>query len=45
MQKTMLLASAAIIGVSFLATPAKAQGVPQAVEITKVDVQKVPAAK
>ena len=43
MKKTMLLASAAIIGVSFLATPAKAQGVPQAVEITKVDVQKVAA--
>src|SRR5450759_5208699 len=43
MKKTMLLASAAIIGVSFLAAPAKAQGVPQAVEITKVDVQKVAA--
>src|SRR5674476_900075 len=43
MKKTMLLASAAIIAVSFLAAPAKAQGVPQAVEITKVDVQKVAA--
>src|ERR1017187_9003469 len=43
MKKTMLLASAAIIGVSFLTAPAKAQGVPQAVEITKVDVQKVAA--
>ncbi len=43
MKKTMLLASAAIIGVSFFAAPAKAQGVPQAVEITKVDVQKVAA--
>ena len=43
MKKTILLASAAIIGVSFLAAPAKAQGVPQAVEITKVDVQKVAA--
>jgi hypothetical protein len=43
MKKTMLLASAAIIGVSFLAAPAKAQGVPQSVEITKVDVQKVAA--
>jgi hypothetical protein len=43
MKKTMLLASAAIIGVSFLTAPAKAQGVPQAVEITKVDVRKVAA--
>ena len=43
MKKTMLLAGAAIIGVSFLTAPAKAQGVPQAVEITKVDVQKVAA--
>jgi hypothetical protein len=43
MKKTMLLASAAMIGVSFLAVPAKAQGVPQAVEITKVDMQKVAA--
>src|SRR5665811_938859 len=43
MKKTMFLASAAIIGVSFLATHANAQGVPQSVEITKVDVQKVAA--
>ena len=43
MKKTILLASAAITSVSFLAAPAKAQGVPQAVEITKVDVQKVAA--
>ena len=43
MKKAMLFASAAIIGMSFLAAPAKAQGVPQAVEITKVDVQKVEA--
>jgi len=43
MKKTMLLASAAIIGVSFLAGNANAQGVPQTVEITKVDVQKVAA--
>ena len=43
MKKTMLLASAAIIGVMLLATHANAQGVPQAVEITKVDVQKVAA--
>ena len=43
MKKTMLLASAAIIGMSFLAAHAKAQGIPQTVEITKVDVQKVAA--
>jgi hypothetical protein len=43
MKKTMLLVSAAIIGVSVLATHANAQGVPQSVEITKVDVQKVAA--
>ena len=43
MKKAMLLASAAIIGVSFLTAHANAQGVPQTVEITKVDVQKVAA--
>jgi len=43
MKKIMLLASAAIIGVMLLATHANAQGVPQSVEITKVDVQKVAA--
>jgi hypothetical protein len=43
MRKTMLLASAAMIGVGFLAPHAKAQGVPQSVEIAKVDVQKVAA--
>lgn len=43
MKKTMLLVSAAIIGVSFLTAHAKAQGIPQSVEITKVDVQKVAA--
>ena len=43
MKKTMLLISAAIIGLSFLTVHAKAQGVPQSVEITKVDVQKVAA--
>ena len=43
MKKTMLFASAAMIGVGFLAAHAKAQGVPQTVEITKVDVQKVAA--
>ena len=43
MKKTMLLASAAMVGVGFLGAHAKAQGVPQTVEITKVDVQKVAA--
>jgi hypothetical protein len=43
MKKTMLLASAAMIGVTLLAVHAKAQGIPQTVEITKVDVQKVAA--
>jgi hypothetical protein len=37
MKKTMLLASAAMIGVGFLAAQAKAQGVPQTVELAKVD--------
>ncbi len=41
MNKIMLLVSAAIIGVGLFATQAKAQGVPQTVEIAKVDVQKV----
>ena len=43
MKKTTLLVSAAIIGASFLTANANAQGVPQSVEITKVDVQKVAA--
>src|ERR1700681_1582590 len=43
MKKAMLLASAAIIGVSVLATHANAQGVSQSVEITRVDVQKLAA--
>jgi hypothetical protein len=43
MKKAMLLASAAMIGIAVLATHASAQGVPQSVEITKVDVQKVAA--
>jgi hypothetical protein len=43
MKKTMSLASAAMIGVGFLAAHANAQGVPQTVDIAKVDVQKVAA--
>jgi PRC-barrel domain len=39
----MLLTSAAMIGVVLLATQATAQGVPQVVEIAKVDLQKVSA--
>ena len=41
MKKIMVLAGAAIISVGFLAAPVKAQGVPQTIEIAKVDVQKV----
>jgi hypothetical protein len=43
MKKTMLLASAAMIGVGFLAAQAKAQGVPQTVELAKVDVHELSA--
>ncbi|MGZ3397485.1 MAG: PRC-barrel domain-containing protein [Isosphaeraceae bacterium] len=43
MKKAMLLASSAMIGVCVLAGGAHAQGVPQSVEIAKVDVQKVAA--
>ena len=39
MKITMLLASAAMIGVVFLAAPLNAQGVKQTVPIAKVDVQ------
>ena len=43
MKKTMLLASAAMIGAGILAAHVNAQGVPQTVEIAKVDVQRVAA--
>jgi hypothetical protein len=43
MKKTLLFASAAMMSVSLLIAPAKAQGVPQSVEIAKVDVQTVAA--
>jgi hypothetical protein len=43
MKKIMLLASAVMIGVGLFAAHGKAQGVPQSVEIAKVDVQKVAA--
>ena len=41
--REMLLAAAAIVSASFLAAPAEAQGVPQTVELTVVDVQTVAA--
>jgi hypothetical protein len=43
MKKTMLFASLAIISGCFLAASAIAQGLPQTVEITKVDVNTVEA--
>jgi hypothetical protein len=43
MMKAMMLASAAMFGLAFLSIHAIAQGVPQTVEITKVDLQKVAA--
>jgi hypothetical protein len=42
MKKTMMFVSA-MMGVAVLSGPAGAQGVPQSVEIVKVDVQKVAA--
>ena len=42
MKGAILLAGAALIGI-FLAAPVMAQGVPQTVDIAKVDVQKVAA--
>jgi hypothetical protein len=42
MKKTMMLVSA-MMGVAVLSGPAGAQGLPQSVEIVKVDVQKVAA--
>src|ERR1700690_4415874 len=42
MKGAILLAGAALIGI-LLAAPAMAQGVPQTVDIAKVDVQKVAA--
>jgi len=43
MKNTMLLAGAAIIGVGLLVAHVHAQGVPQTIEIAKVDVQTVAA--
>jgi hypothetical protein len=43
MKRRMLLASAATMGVVFLASPVNAQGVQQTVPIAKVDVQTVAA--
>ncbi len=41
MNKIMLLASAAMIGIAVLAVRVNAQGAPQSIEIAKVDVQTV----
>jgi hypothetical protein len=43
MKKTMTFVSAAMMSVALLSGSAGAQGVPQSVEIAKVDVQKVAA--
>jgi hypothetical protein len=43
MKKAMVLASAAIIGVTLLSCGAGAQGTPQTIELVKVDVQKLAA--
>jgi hypothetical protein len=43
MKKTMLLASAAMIAAGFLVAHVNAQGVPQTVDIAKVDVKTVAA--
>src|ERR1017187_6740845 len=43
MKKTILLASTALICAGFIVAPVNAQGVPQTVDIAKVDVQKVAA--
>src|SRR5450631_3366098 len=43
MKKTMLLATTALICAGSIVAPVNAQGVPQTVDIAKVDVQKVAA--
>src|SRR6266404_7785492 len=42
-KKSMVLASAAIIGIALLSGGAGAQGTPQTIELVKVDVQKLAA--
>jgi hypothetical protein len=42
-KKSMILASAAIIGIAVLSGGARAQGTPQTIELVKVDVQKLAA--
>ena len=42
-KKSMILASAAIIGIAVLSGGAGAQGTPQTIELVKVDVQKLAA--
>ena len=43
MKRVMILASAAMIGVTLLSSDSRAQGTPQTVELVKVDVQKLAA--
>jgi PRC-barrel domain len=43
MKKTMMLASAAMIGVALLTCPAGAQGTSQTIDLAKIDVQKLSA--
>jgi hypothetical protein len=42
-KKTMMFASAAVIGMALLSTPAGAQGTSQTVDLAKIDVQKLSA--
>jgi PRC-barrel domain protein len=42
-KKSMVLASAAIIGIAILSGGAGAQGTPQTIELVKIDVQKLAA--
>ena len=44
MKKTMIVVSAALASIIFLAGPAGAQGTSQTVDLAKVDLQKLPAA-
>ena len=43
MNKTLLLSSAAMISVALLSGGVRAQGIPQTIELVKVDVQKLAA--
>jgi len=43
MKRTVILASATMLGAALLSGPARAQGTSQTVELVKVDVQKLSA--